>query len=236
MDREHRPSSITACLKTRPRTWRAPFTLWILAAYIVCAIISNTVFHPLSNVWLERLGFALTDLSPRRGWRLPVSVLLTPGAFYFWFNLIALGIAVGACEWWAGVRRTALAFWSVHLGTGIIEAIVGLAASRLVNSALLEELVKLRSVGPSAGYLACLGVALTYFSRRFQVYVAGVVGAVLAGTVVWAAFHARTDPEGLIDAATHIMALPLGWWLGARWQRSRSGRRSRLETPRPSGA
>jgi len=44
-------------------------------------------------------------------------------------------------------------------------------------------------------------------------------------------FHARTDPEGLIDAATHVMALPLGWWLGARCSGRGQDAPRRLETP-----
>jgi len=191
----------------------------MLLALTAGAVLSRTVSHALSDVWLQRLGFALKDLAPARFWRLPASALLTPGALYFWFDAAAIAVLVGLCERLVGSWRAVLAFWGVHVGTGIIEAIVGLSASRLWHSTLLQEIVGSRTVGPSAGYLACLGVAFAFCPRRQRKALACAAGAALTAALLWAIFHARTDPDGLIDGATHAMALPLGWWLGASWRR-----------------
>jgi Rhomboid family len=193
--------------------------LTMLLALTASAVLSRTAFHALSDVWLQRLGFALNDIVPARFWRLLVSALVTPGALYFWFDAVAIAVLVGLCERLVGSWRAALAFWGVHVGTGIIEAIVGLSASRLLHSTLLQEVVASRTVGPSAGYLACLGVAFALCPRRQRNVLACVAGAALTAALFWAIFHARTDPDGLIDGATHAMALPLGWWLGTRWRR-----------------
>ena len=146
--------------KTGAASRFAPFALTMLLALTAGAVLSRTVSHALSDVWLQRLGFALKDLAPARFWRLPASALLTPGALYFWFDAAAIAVLVGLCERLVGSWRAVLAFWGVHVGTGIIEAIVGLSASRLWHSTLLQEIVGSRTVGPAAGYLACLGGAL----------------------------------------------------------------------------
>lgn len=205
--------------KTGAASRFAPFALTMLLALTAGAVLSRTVSHALSDVWLQRLGFALKDLAPARFWRLPASALLTPGALYFWFDAAAIAVLVGLCERLVGSWRAVLAFWGVHVGTGIIEAIVGLSASRLWHSTLLQEIVGSRTVGPSAGYLACLGVAFAFCPRRQRKALACAAGAALTAALLWAIFHARTDPDGLIDGATHAMALPLGWWLGASWRR-----------------
>jgi len=135
----------------------------------------------LPDAWLEASGLRSLDSGP----------------FHFWFGLVALGNRSGACEWWAGVRRTAFAFWSVHLGTGIIEAIVGLAASRLVNSRSARGTREATERGAFGRIPRLSRRRVDYFFQRFQVYVACVVGAVLAGRSGGRPFHARTDPEGL---------------------------------------
>ena len=190
-------------LKTEAVSRFAPFALTMLLALTASAVLSRTVFHALSDIWLQRLGFALKDLVPARFWRLPLSALVTPGALYFWFVAVAIVVLVGLCERLVGSWRAALAFWGVHVGTGLVEAIVGLSASGLWHPTLLHEVVGSRTVGPSAGYLACLGVAFAFCPRRQRKAFAYAAGAALT-----VSFDVRNAGKRKGKATAQVYATP----------------------------
>ena len=77
-----------------------------------------------------------------------------------------------------------------------------------------------RDVGPSAGYLGCLGLWCAALPRtKSRVAVLAVVGVVFATTQLPGPVGISVEAKASADLA-HLIAVPAGWWIG-RWARRR---------------
>jgi len=138
---------------------RFPFTLIMLVLLILAAFLTDTHTGQLSAEWLDRVGFAPTDLLALDLERLFTSAIVTIGGSVFLRALAMIAFAVGLAEWRTSSRRAALTFWGIHLLTVLL---VSLAISLPLHWAgvTVGSLVALsRDVGPSAGYFGALGLA-----------------------------------------------------------------------------
>lgn len=203
---------------------RYPFTLAMLAALVAAALVTDSWVAEPARSWIERTGFAPRDLWAVRWERLVTSALVTYGGWTFWRAFLMVGLAVGAAERLAGSRRTALTFWGAHLLTLALLSL-GFFAYLAARGEEPGGSVRLtRDVGPSAGYFACLGLALARlpapWRRRLGV---AAVAVLLAAFVVPSPAGVEPAVDLVADLA-HLLAFAVGWlsarvapsWYGTR--------------------
>ena len=189
---------------------RFPFTLIMLGLLILAAFLTDTHTGQLSAEWLDRVGFAPTDLLALHLERLFTSTVVTSGGTVFLQALAMIAFAVGLAEWCTSFRRAALTFWGVHLLTMLL---VSFAISLPLHGAgvTVGSLVALsRDVGPSAGYFGALGLATATLKKPWHWIFGGVIftGLVFAMLTV-----SGKDGLGMELSAglAHLIAFPLGW-------------------------
>lgn len=201
--------------------WRLRFTLLLLAALGVAAVITNTQLQLLSARTLEKIGFAPRDIFALDLWRAFTSALVTNGGATFYLALGSVALFVGAAEWLAGTGRTAATFWGMHLLTLVIESVFVALPLHLSGDPLGTALVAARDVGPSAGYFACLGLALMSLKMKPALRATAIVG-MFAALVVAALFPVASAAEEVRELSAgiaHLIAFPLGvlaWRIGRR--------------------
>jgi hypothetical protein len=193
---------------------RFPFTLLMLVVLGATAVSTNTHLSTLTKGWLSRLGYAPRDLWLFNWERLITSALVTFGQSVFWQAMGMIALAVGAAEWLAGTKRTAVTFWGVHLTTLLSESLLIALPLHLSGSTTGTALILARDVGPSAGYFGCLGLA----SRRLPQPWSWLSGTAVLMALIVALFQApRVGQETAVKLAAdlaHLIAFPLGWLTG----------------------
>ena len=194
---------------------RVPFTLATVAA--LAAIAAATSSHRrLPAAWLERVGFAPRDLEPRRLHRMVTSGLVTHGGAVLWRSLALTAFAVGTAERRHGTWRAAGTFWGVHFTTIALLGSGARAAHRLAGDGTGLARRFPRDVGPSAGYLGCLGLVASRLPPTQRRWAGAAAGAgLLAITLLPPLSPEGAEAKTAADAA-HWIALPLGW-LSGRW-------------------
>jgi hypothetical protein len=193
---------------------RLSFTLVTLALLTIATIVTNTNGSRISNAWLARVGFAPDDLWRWEWERLFTSALVTHGQQTFWGAWLIIAGVVGSAEWRTSSRRAAVTFWGVHLVVLLLLSI-GLATPlRWLNTEQAKALAVARDVGPSAGYLACLGLLCSTLPRRPR----WALSSVIVGGLVVALFLPPaadlTAAVKLSADAAHLLAFPLGIFIG----------------------
>lgn len=193
---------------------RFPFTLGMLVLLGATAVFTNTHLATLTNNWLTRLGYSPSDLWLLNWERLFTSALVTFGKTVFWQAMGMITLAVGAAEWLAGSKRTAVTFWGVHLTTLLTESLLVALPLHLSGNPTGTALILARDVGPSAGYFGALGLA----SRRLPGPWSWLSGTAVVIGLVYALFQAprtgQSAPVKLAADLAHLIAFPLGWATG----------------------
>ena len=189
---------------------RLPFTLLTIAGLAVVAERTRSIRRPLRRRHLRRAGFAPRDLAGPGWHRLVSSAFLTHGREVFGRATATTAACVGAAELRHGTRDAAIAFWSVHLAT-LLALSAGVGTARATGR--LESRLP-RDVGPSAGYLGCLGMVCARLPEPLSRATASFVLLGL-GT---APFLPALSPSGrdakLMADVAHLLAFPLGFALG----------------------
>lgn len=178
------------------------------------AVLSGSHAGPLHPDLRHMFGFAPQHLPAMHWHRLFTSVFLTSGGTTFYQTLAMLVGCVAWCEWLVGTRKTLLIFWGTHVATlAAIFSPMALTAASL-GFAWAQLLVHAADVGPSAGYYACLGVAVSHLPATKR---RALVTALLTILVVRLALSIMTTPDhGRQMAAdlAHLIAFPMGTLLG----------------------
>ena len=189
---------------------RFPFTLAMLGVLTLAAFLTNTHSGQLSTAWLNRFGFAPTDLLVLDLWRLFTSAVVTSGGVVFWEALGMIVFAVGLTEWRTSSRRAALTFWGIHLLTMLIESLVIALPLHWagINAGTLVALS--RDVGPSAGYFGSLGLAVATLKKPWHWFIGGTIFTGLTVAMLTISGHSSLGMELSADLA-HLLAFPLGW-------------------------
>lgn len=194
---------------------RYPATLVLVLALAAAALATGTVAGGLPQRLLNRFGFAPTDFWAVDLGRMFSSALITRGRGVFAGAVIMVIVAVGSVERRAGSRWAMGTFWGAHLWTLLLMSLTLRPDDLVVRTSLAERMAILRDVGPSAGYLGCLGLALaTVPSRRVRWAVALLVVCGLAGDFLgWIPVDAGLARDLSADLA-HLIAFPSGWIVG----------------------
>ena len=188
---------------------RLPFTLLLLLVLAAAALWTNTHSERISPGFLRRFGYAPRDLWLWRWSPLVTSALVTHGQQSFWSALGMVTLGVGAAEWRTTSARAASTFWGVHLLTLLLESGGALASDQAGWIATAS--LRVRDVGPSAGYFGCIGLALATLRKPWR----EVLGVLLFAGLVAALFMPpRAGQSATVKRfadAAHLIALPLGW-------------------------
>ena len=190
---------------------RIPFTLVMAGLLLLVAWTTQSYFQELAHSWISRLGFAPRDFWFFRWERLILSALVTSGGIIFWFALAMVVITSGIAEWKTGSWRAALTFWGVHLATLVLESAMFLLPLRQLGFTQARTLFFSRDVGPSAGYMASLGLIITFLpkTRRWLAFVTILILLIVALFLPPRA--GETQAIKLSADLAHLIAFPLGW-------------------------
>lgn len=209
---------------------RVPFTIVTLAGLAARAIRTNTATANASNRVLQHVGFAPQDLLLFSWRRLISSAMFTHGRLEFWVAIAMIVLAVGAAELIVGTLRTAATFWGVHLVTLLGESLLIALPLALAGVDAGKDLSDVRDVGPSAGYVAALGLVCAMLPGRWpQISAVAVLAILLALTFTPAGGGDQT--VRLSAGIAHLIAFPVGfavaslWWKkwGGGWPLARAG-------------
>jgi hypothetical protein len=190
---------------------RLPVTLLVCGALVGTALLATGQGRTLAGHWLQRVGFAPRDLATRRVDRLFTSAFFTHGHGTLWRALALILLFVGWTEWKHGSRRTAATFAGVHLGTVVL---LGAAILALRHAGAIwpwMEYPMARDVGPSAGYIGCLGLSCARLETpRREIALAAVMAVLVIAPWAPALSPESADAKLSADLA-HLIAFPLGW-------------------------
>jgi len=203
---------------------RVPFTMFTVAGLTVRTVRSGSATAEVPNRLLQRVGFAPQDLL-LFGWRrLISSAMFTHGGLEFWTAIVMIVLAVGAAEVTVGTLRTAATFWGLHVVTLLAESFLVAMPLALAGLRFGKDLSDVRDVGPSAGYLAVLGLLCAMLPGRWRDAVAvAVLGALVAITII--PIGGEDTTVRFSAGIAHLIAFPLGFAAAALWRAwPRSGR------------
>jgi hypothetical protein len=200
---------------------RVPFTLATVSMLALAGWLTNTAAgEQLGAKAIERLGFAPADTLSLDVMRAVVSVFVTNGPAAFWVGIVATAAFAGLAEWRYGTLRAVIAFWGTQFITVAVSWIL-LAPLHLTGDASASLLFLARDVGPSAGYMGCLGFLLYGLSRRARAVSLAVGLMILAGMLALSLRTLGTMPAEVGAALSHLVALPVGFLLGFLTSRGR---------------
>jgi hypothetical protein len=201
---------------------RIPFTLVMVGLLLLAAWWTQSYFQALTREWITRLGFAPRDFWFFRWERLVLSALVTSGGIIFWFALGMVAITSGVAEWKTGSWRAALTFWGVHLVTLVLESVIFLLPLHQLGFPQARTLFFSRDVGPSAGYMASLGLVTTFLPKPWRWVVFGAIFIFLIVALFLPPRPGETPAVKLSADMAHLIAYPLGWMSAFLFARRRS--------------
>jgi hypothetical protein len=190
---------------------RIPFTLIMVILLLLVAWWTNSYFQELTRAWMNRLGFAPRDFWLLRWWRLFLSALVTSGGAVFWFALGMVAFTSGVAEWKTGTNWAALTFWGVHLVTLMLEGLIFSLPIRQLGFTQERALFFSRNVGPSAGYMSCLGLITTFLPKPWRYLAFGAIMAYLVIALFLPSRAGVSPALELSDDLAHVIAYPLGF-------------------------
>jgi hypothetical protein len=196
---------------------RLPFTLITLGLLGGFAIASGSIDARLPHMVVQRVGFAPRDL-PDFDWsRIINSALFTHGGLEFWGAALMIVLAVGVAEWFAGTAFATATFWGVHVATLILESALALPM-KLGGLGIGEQILDVRDVGPSAGYVAALGAVCALLPKPWRYACIPPVLALLVALTFTPQMWALGEGAAWSATIAHLIAFPLGWLALAAWR------------------
>jgi hypothetical protein len=130
----------------------------------------------------------------------------------FWFTLGMVAFTSGVAEWKTGTLRSGLTFWGVHFITLVLEGLIFSIPMRQLSFTQERALFFSRNVGPSAGYMGCLGLITTFLPRLWRWVAFGVIMAYLSIALFLPSRTGVSPAIELSDDLAHLIAYPLGWF------------------------
>jgi len=201
---------------------RIPFTLVMLVLLLLVAWGTHSYFQELAREWVTRLGFAPRDFWFFRWERLILSALVTSGGTIFWFALAMVAITSGFAEWKTDSWRAAITFWGIHLMTLVLESLLFLLPLHQLGFSQARAVFYTRDVGPSAGYMASLGLVTTFLPKPWRWWVFGGVLIFLIVALTLPSRPAETQAVKLAADMAHLIAYPSGWMSAYLFKRKTS--------------
>jgi hypothetical protein len=199
--------------------WRIRFTLAMMAGLSLAGFLTDTHLGSISTVWIQRLGFAPSDLWFGRLERLFTSAMVTNGGMVFWQAIGLTLLSVGIVEWRLGSWRALVTFWGIHLATLLVQSWLFVWILKLIGWLELPIFVSARDVGPSAGYFGCLGLICGSLAGRWR-WLSGMIGLAILVLALFLPSHSGENLAIELSAdLAHLIAFPLGWlsaWIGRR--------------------
>jgi hypothetical protein len=208
----------------RALAWRSaqyPFTVATCVLIVFAGFLSYTAAgQTISRSALRQFGSSPRDLLALNIGRVITSAFVTDGGLVFWMALALTALFVGAAEHFTDTATAALVFWGAHFAsfsvTGLVTLALGVAGSRLGMLLFVT-----RDVGPSAGYVGCLGLALVCSGWRYRWWVIALVAGALGVSLAFSIQELVTNPRGVSANIAHFVALAFGVASGVAVRRRR---------------
>jgi hypothetical protein len=191
--------------------YRLPFTLGTLALLAVVGMAVDPGFGTLSDTWVQRLGFAPTDLFHLRWHRAFTSLFLIVDVRSYAQAFLTIGIVVGALEWHTSTRKAAYVFWGTHLAAIVIETLFFAAPLYYWGSSFGERLFLTRDVGASAAYMGCTGAVCALLPNPWRRISTGLMIGFIAYTYVFPTPVSSHTPLRWMGNIAHTIAFTLGY-------------------------
>lgn len=214
-------------MNMRGRLERYRFTLSTLVVLVFAALLTETADGSRFAAALSQTGFAPHDVLTLDIFRAVYSALLTSGGWELVLALAAVALFVGGLEREVGSALAAATFWGVHLAALLAHAAIAWAL-HTAGSSLGTAVYLARDVGPSAGYVGCLGALIVTarsqtFSRTLRVIAASTLAIGLTAVLVNDVAAGGAVRDVSADLA-HLIALTLGLAAGGAILRARTRR------------
>lgn len=214
---------------------RLPFTGAMVVLLLFAGLLTNSHVTQLQAELVHRFGFAPRDLVSFEWVRLVTSVFFTQGGASSWIAAILVTLFAGMAEVAWGTVPAAIAFWGAHAVAVLVTAAVALPL-HLAGDELATLVYVTRDVGPSAGYLGCLGLVVYALNVRYRPWVSIVLGAGLIGALALAFVSRPVQVVDVSASLAHVVAFPTGLAAARAIQASGAGRktvpkRERIQPP-----
>ncbi len=208
--RELLPSMRTLAL----RVTFYPFTAATCGLICLAGLLTLTATgQDITQRAMHQFGWAPRDLIALDVGRAVFSALVTNGGVVFWTALALTALFVGAAEHFAGALAAAVTFWGSHLATLALMLVVSLPL-HLSGDSLGTLVYASRDVGPSAGYVGCLAMALVCSGWRWRWWAVGAIAAGLASALVLSLTAVPADSLDVSANLAHVIAFPVGITFG----------------------
>ncbi len=200
---------------------RVPFTLATVSMLALAGwLTNNAVGERLGSTAVGRLGFAPADTASFDLARAFMSAFVTSSPAAFWVAIVATATFAGLVEWRHGSLSAGIAFWGTHFVTLALSWAL-LIPLHLAGDASARLLFLSRDVGPSAGYVGCLGYLLYDLTGRIRLASLALGILVLAAVLAFNVRALSSQPAEVSAALSHLIALPVGFLLGRLRSRMR---------------
>jgi phosphatidylglycerol lysyltransferase len=204
---------------------RIPFTLSVLAAFLVTAAATGSFLAGPSGPLLDVASVSAPGLQAGRWWTMFTSLFFATNPLaYLAASLMILGL-LGIAERQLGSIRTAVFFFAGQFAAVTLFLLVTQLA-RYAGDGWLGLLVEARLIGPYAAILAvtlaACGLLPTLWQRRLRT-------AALSAALLLVLYVGH--PETVVGLAGALAGLMAGWWLqgdqGTPHRRRATGRETR---------
>jgi cell division protein FtsW (lipid II flippase) len=192
------------------RLARYPFTVATCGFIVFGGLLSRTATgQTITRRALRQFGSAPRDLLAFNLGRVVISAFVTDGGIVFWMALALTALFAGAAEHFTDTTTATLTFWGAHFASFLVSIYVTLPLD-LTGSRLAALLYVTRDVGPSAGYVGCLGLALVCSRWRWRWWLIGAVAVGLGTALLLSLPELRGAPRDVSADLAHASALVFG--------------------------
>tara|TARA_R110000737_G_scaffold2923_1_gene8258 strand:- start:95751 stop:96395 length:645 start_codon:yes stop_codon:yes gene_type:complete len=186
---------------------RFPFTICMGIVVLLIGLMSATAWDRIDSTTIKLFGLSPNHVYAFNLYGLITSAFLTHGGIIFWRAWTMLCACLFWCEYTAGTRKALAAFWLGHAATILLVSWVVVPIVLLARPQAGDLIVVASDVGPSAGYIACLALAVVSIrSARDRMLVWSVIASVLVGLILMRTHLLQTKPAFWLADVSHLVS------------------------------
>jgi membrane associated rhomboid family serine protease len=200
--------------------WRSrnglPATSFLASLILVAAIVHGSLFDPLADSVHQTFGYSPQHTAEGDWLKLFTSLLLTSDPSHLGAAFVMTLLCIGWLEYQSGWRAAVIVFLFAHLLTLLSTSAIILAMHRSAPSCFTEALRHAADIGPSAGYYACLAIAMINSKLAYRRLLLCVTTAFLVARLYLSVVDSTPPPSAVQSDLAHLVSFMLGVGLLSR--------------------